>query len=132
VRLVYSPEPGMLKRLTFPSRIREVAAAHGLTAAEVTSLQRRAEVMAARHELYWLGAVEHGLSLPQIGRTMKRDHTSVLHGVRSVNATFLRVFGLEGAAALAVSPVERREAIVRSKPSWVRASLWLKRMDGMA
>ena len=86
----------------------------GVGHADLVGQRRDRRITGLRHELYWLGAVEHGLSLPQVGRRLQRDHTSVLHGLRRVNAVFAAAFGLSGAAALQVTAVARHEAVQRA------------------
>lgn len=43
-------------------------------------------VARARMALYWLGKDITGKTAPQIGRFTKRDHSTVLHGCRVVDA----------------------------------------------
>lgn len=45
------------------------------------SQRRLKELVAVRHEAMWRLYEETSLSLPQIGRLMKRDHTTVIHGI---------------------------------------------------
>ncbi len=60
----------------------EVCAQHGVPHALVLSVARTAPIIAARHEVMYRLAAETAMSLPQIGRKLGRDHTSVLHGIR--------------------------------------------------
>ena len=63
--------------------IREVCAKHGVTKAELLSIRRARNIVAARHEAMWRMSKETSMSLPAIGRRMgDRDHTTVLHGIR--------------------------------------------------
>jgi hypothetical protein len=64
--------------------IREVAAKHGVEIREMLSQRRGRPVVAARHEAVYRMRYETTMSLPQIGRRMGgRDHSTVLHGIRS-------------------------------------------------
>lgn len=52
----------------------------GFTIAQVRSLQRRRDLMLARHVWWYLATRLSGQSLPQIGRAAgNRDHTSIMH-----------------------------------------------------
>lgn len=62
--------------------IAEVAARHGLKVAVLLGRSRRAEAVLARHEAMYELRRQVGLSYPDIGCRMRRDHTTVLHGVR--------------------------------------------------
>ena len=46
------------------------------------STLRRQDLVRARHIAMWLARQRYGVSLPNIGRTINRDHTTVLHGIR--------------------------------------------------
>jgi hypothetical protein len=59
-----------------------VALANDLTVTELKSADRTARIAWPRQEAM-LAMQEEGFSLPQIGRFFKRDHTTVLHGVRA-------------------------------------------------
>lgn len=63
--------------------IGQVAAEHGLTAADLVGRDRTRRVSYARQELYWRMKREFPrLSLPQIGKLVgNRDHTTVLDGL---------------------------------------------------
>jgi hypothetical protein len=78
------------------------------TRATMLSGQRRADLVRARHAAMWL-AVQTGASLPVTGRAFHRDHTSILHAVRKVDAI--------------VKNRESKEALVRMKPE--TAIAWL-------
>lgn len=62
--------------------IREVCLARKVRRNELFSARRRPHIVAARHEACWRLKNETSMSLPQIGRLLGRDHTTVLHGVR--------------------------------------------------
>ncbi len=64
--------------------LREVAAAHGVDLLDLMSKRRGRALVAARHEAMYRMRYETTMSLPQIGRRMGgRDHSTVLHGIRS-------------------------------------------------
>jgi hypothetical protein len=63
--------------------IREVAAQHGFSAAELIGPRRQVQLVAARFEAMWRIKTERpDMSLPMIGRLFHRDHTTILHGTR--------------------------------------------------
>jgi len=62
--------------------VEAAAEAFGVTAYQLYSARRHKPVCRARFACYWLAAVRHNLSLHQIGKPMRKDHTSVLHGIR--------------------------------------------------
>lgn len=57
--------------------IREVAKAHGITAADILSRTRSRTIGAARTEAMYRCVAETEHSLPAIGRVFDRDHTTV-------------------------------------------------------
>lgn len=64
------------------SIIDAVAIKHGLTRNQILSDSKSKPIVLARHEGYFIAVCETRLSLPQIGKKFRRDHTSILHGVR--------------------------------------------------
>ena len=65
-----------------PSRdlVEPVLQRHQLTYKDVAGRDRRGHVVAARHECMWV-LRQAGMTLPKIGRFLRRDHTTVLYGV---------------------------------------------------
>lgn len=59
-----------------------VAAATGLPARLIYGHDRRRNIVAARHLVFY-AAHRSGISLSAIGRAMNRDHTTVMSGVRN-------------------------------------------------
>lgn len=55
---------------------------YGVTFAMIRSQRRDKRVVFIRHKIMYRMYAETGLSMPQIGRLMHRDHTAVLHGIR--------------------------------------------------
>ena len=50
------------------------------------SLGRRASMVMWRWRIFYLAYHDLGMSLTQVGRLMKRDHSTVLHGLRKYDA----------------------------------------------
>ena len=82
-------EPILTARDIAKAVLSEVCAKHNVAVHHVMSLRRSQHIVAARHEVCWRLREETNWSLPQIGRFLGRDHTSVLHACRSYEA-FLR------------------------------------------
>ena len=61
--------------------IRQVASKHGVPEKLITGYNREAHIVAARFEA-WRIARKLGWSLPRIGREFKRDHTTIMNGLR--------------------------------------------------
>jgi hypothetical protein len=102
-------KPAELAAPRFTLQLRQTAREVGISVAQLCGPFRARAMVVARDELYWLGAVHYGLSLPLIGRLMgNRDHTTVLHGKRRAMAA-LKAAGLADVEAmLALTPAERR------------------------
>ena len=66
--------------------MQEVALEHGLTVLDLVSARRQRGLVRVRHLAMWRIKNETKLSLPQIGRLFERDHTSILHAVRKIDA----------------------------------------------
>jgi hypothetical protein len=66
--------------------IKECALDASLTVNDLRSKGRVRQLARARQLAMWRIAKETSLSLPQIGRLLCRDHTTVLHAIRVVNA----------------------------------------------
>jgi len=63
-----------------------IAARYGMDENVLLLQTRRPSVSHKRHEVFWLARVKFGISLPEIAAFFEMDHTSVLHGVRRVQA----------------------------------------------
>jgi len=63
-----------------------VATFYGYTAEELLSPNRTKKLTMARQAAMWLSRQLTDLSLPEIGRVFDRDHTTVMHAVRKVQA----------------------------------------------
>ena len=69
------------------SVLRETAAHYGVTVADIVSARRTADVMKPRQMAMYIARFVTLRSLPEIGRRMgDRDHTTILHGVRRIEA----------------------------------------------
>jgi chromosomal replication initiation ATPase DnaA len=66
--------------------MREVCEKHGVAVSDIVSRRRTKDLVLPRHEIMWRIRHETPASLPQIGRLMRRDHTSVYHGIRKYEA----------------------------------------------
>ena len=58
---------------------------YGITRADIYGRSHSRKYAHPRQEVMWL-ARQAGLSFPQIGKALGRDHTSVLHGIRAHEA----------------------------------------------
>lgn len=66
--------------------LKETAAEHGFTVAEIQGEARRAPLARARQLTMWRIAKMTQLSMPHIGIIMGgKDHTTVLHSIRRIN-----------------------------------------------
>lgn len=64
-----------------------IAARHGLTAADLLGRDRRDHVARARWHAWYQLRRQFGSSLNQIGRLFRRDHTTILYGLRRFRET---------------------------------------------
>ena len=62
--------------------VREITDEFAVTWAEIVSPRRNSYIVRARHKMFWRLKNETIWSLPQIGRYVNKDHTTVLHGIR--------------------------------------------------
>lgn len=55
-------------------------------AAEITKAKRTKQIVLARHAAFWICKEVTQWSLPEVGRRLgKKDHTTILHGIRKMN-----------------------------------------------
>lgn len=66
-----------------------VAKHHNVDAKEILSPSRRREVIKARFETFYRLRVDVRMSYEKIAKLMKRDHTTVMHGVYKVRNRLL-------------------------------------------
>src|SRR3990167_9752295 len=64
----------------------ETAAYTGVPVTEITGRRRDAATSQARQVVMYLMVTDCGLSTPAVGRLIGRDHTTVVHGIRSVRS----------------------------------------------
>lgn len=83
-------DSGDLGTLPRPIMLHDVIAAvakrAGLTSIDIRSERRTPPVARARHQAMWLARRLTMRSLPAIGRSLARDHTSVIYGLRRIDA----------------------------------------------
>lgn len=103
--------------LTIPisTIIAATAAAFGVERGDILSARKSAAMVEARHAACALARRLTSASLPDIGQAIGRDHTTVLHAVRSsdrreaVDETYAET--LDGIAAACIYIVKRRLAL---------------------
>ena len=76
-------QSNFLIRCTVRSILDLVSARFSISLSEITGPSRRAELVEPRHVAMYLARLE-GHSLPKIGRIVRRDHTTVLHGAEKI------------------------------------------------
>lgn len=76
-----APEP--LKSL-----VARVAQRTGVTSAEIMSHDRRSRVSTARHIVAWI-LYERGYKYEHIGDMLRRDHSSIIAGVKKINKAYI-------------------------------------------
>ncbi len=96
------------------------SAASGEPAADLLGPGRGRALAKARHIAFWLARRRTRLSLKEIGAGLRRDHTSVLHGVRRCEAIARTLGALrwapeEAARALAEADWRAIEAAFRTR-----------------
>ena len=62
--------------------IAEVADEFQLFPSDIVSHKRRSKIVAARHKAMWRARQETDASFLKLARIFKRDHSTVIHGVR--------------------------------------------------
>ena len=58
----------------------------GISKSEITTQHRAKRITLTRHVTYWIGVRRFYRSYPAIGKMLDRDHTSIIHGVRRIDA----------------------------------------------
>jgi chromosomal replication initiation ATPase DnaA len=61
--------------------LRVVAAAYKVTLDQLQGTDRHKNIAEARIVAYWLVRTRTALSFPELGRVMRKDHTTVMYGV---------------------------------------------------
>lgn len=74
--------------------IAEVASRHGMLARDILGVHRSKPVVLARQEAMWrVHRDRPEISFPQLGRLFDRDHSTVIHGIRSHEERRRKVIG---------------------------------------
>lgn len=66
--------------------MREVFEATGITAEEIRSQSRERHIVRARQLVMYAAHKTTAMSLHQIGKAVRRDHSTVMHGIRAEEA----------------------------------------------
>ena len=93
---------------TIPDILRAVSARFGVTTIDLLSHRRAAA--RPRQIAYWAARHCTLLTLPQIGRAMNRDFTTVRHGVRTIDAIVAAGGPVADAATAILHTLTRRLA----------------------
>ncbi len=73
--------------LTKVSKIKRMVVKHfGLRVGELESQRRQRRLVTPRHIAFWLAHLTTNYSYPRIAREFDRDHTTIILGVRNVEA----------------------------------------------
>lgn len=78
----YGP-PKMTPGQKINATIKVVALRHGVSLEEIMSDTTKHKIARARHEAMYILKTKFRLSYPRIGAIMRRDHSTVIHGVRA-------------------------------------------------
>lgn len=76
------PEPVPGSPTTWKQLVSDVSKTSGIGPMDILSPSRRGDIVAARHEVMYRAITELQMGYAQVGRKLKMDHTSVLHGMR--------------------------------------------------
>jgi hypothetical protein len=68
--------------------IRSAAAYFDIALEDLTGARRTNDVVRVRHAVIYVLRHRYNMSLPQIGRRMNRDHSSIMHALRVFDARF--------------------------------------------
>lgn len=85
------PQP---KPLNIKPILRAIASYYGIFVSEIIGLSRTNKYVRPRHVACYFAIRHAGMSYPQVGRRIKRDHTTVLHAVRKISERMLVDFQL--------------------------------------
>ena len=66
----------------FADLIKATSALYDIPVSTLVSHHRDREITKLRWRVYWIGRTELGLSYTQVATLFRRDHTTILHGVR--------------------------------------------------
>jgi len=82
-------------RLTFKKIIEEVGRFYGLSFEDILAPKRDKSLAHPRQIVMYLLRHELNLSFPKIGRELKRDHTTVIHGCERIEKEIIQNQGLK-------------------------------------
>lgn len=88
--LQFTPPPPVITfnelpaRLTLDRIINVVSEVTGVKKHEIKSVRQERKVSEARHLVYYAAAELTTLSFGQIGRTLLRDHSTIMHGRKRI------------------------------------------------
>jgi len=83
--IVEEPEAQVILKTPAQIVLSEVAEKHNMTVREMKGKSRKLRFINARQEASFRLNFELKYSLPQIGRLLWRDHTTILHSIRCYN-----------------------------------------------
>lgn len=70
---------------------KEICERHGVTAAELRGPRRYRKLTDARQEFCLRAVDELGFTMPQVGKYLNKDHTTVLHAVHKLRTSHAQV-----------------------------------------
>ena len=70
--------------MTSEAILKTIGSLYGVSLEQLIGERRHARLSLARHVAMYLFKIDLRMSLPQIGKVLNRDHTSVLHGYRRI------------------------------------------------
>ena len=88
-----APTYGVKLRLkATPRRMKEIIATvsrqTGVSAEDILSRKQHRHIVGARHLVMWIAHDEANYSMPEIGRALNRDHTTVLSGIQKMRRLY--------------------------------------------
>lgn len=86
--------PSSRRTIQVEDVIKSVAKHYGVSRHNILSARRTANLVRPRQVVAWLCKELTLRSLPEIGRRMNRDHTTILHSIRRVNERLAEDNGL--------------------------------------
>ena len=94
-RILSTLPSGRARRPSIQEVLMAVAKAFGLPPLRLTGPQRSQEIVLARHAAMYLCREVTGRTLKEIGKELRRDHSTVTHGIRRIAAQRERDLGLD-------------------------------------
>ncbi len=78
---------------------------------DILGQRRQKNLILPRHICWWLAREETMFSYPQIGRMMKRDHTSIIYGCKKID----RFVSMHNLGQQPIKEIELRQKIIQLK-----------------